>query len=313
MVRQGDALTQLELEPSGWCRCFVTSPPYRNKFFYGSDGECGQEESMEDYIAYQLAVAKQMRRCATEDANLFFVIGDSYNGSGGAGGDYRQAEGGYGAHACRGAREKGWPRKAQLLVPERIRLLFTQVGWVPILRVVWNQNDSRRGAIDRPSYSYEEVLIFAANPDHYWDRGAVLTPYAKKSLPQLRWEYKGKARHPRRDGTEDPSDSKRRMMASMKARKGAYLRAVWDLPSGSQPVVEVEGKTVRGVASFPLLLAEICINLGSAPGDYVCDPFAGMGTTMVAAQKWGRFSLGFELNPLFCRAARARLRRGGVG
>ena len=45
---------------------------------------------------------------------------------------------------------------------------------------------------------------------------------------------------------------------------------------------------------FPLELAEFVADRFSSPGDWVLDPFCGFGTTLVAAQKLGRQSIGFE-------------------
>lgn len=54
-------------------------------------------------------------------------------------------------------------------------------------------------------------------------------------------------------------------------------------------------------AIFPL------IETFSKPGDIVLDPFAGSGTTLVAAQRLGRRSVGIELDPEYYRTARNRL------
>ena len=58
---------------------------------------------------------------------------------------------------------------------------------------------------------------------------------------------------------------------------------------------------------MPLALAKRCLLAGTAPGDLVLDPFAGTGTTLVAAVAHGRRALGVELNPAYADQARARL------
>src|SRR5262245_60744411 len=51
----------------------------------------------------------------------------------------------------------------------------------------------------------------------------------------------------------------------------------------------------------------------SNPGDLVLDPFAGSGTTLVAAKKLGRRWLGFELSPNYAERARTRLEAAREG
>lgn len=44
-------------------------------------------------------------------------------------------------------------------------------------------------------------------------------------------------------------------------------------------------------------------------GDTVLDPFLGSGTTSVAAGRWGRQSIGIELEPTYFAQAEVRIRR----
>lgn len=60
-------------------------------------------------------------------------------------------------------------------------------------------------------------------------------------------------------------------------------------------------------AVFPIGLAVDHIISWSAPGDIILDPFAGSGTTCVAAKQESRNYIGIELSPEYCEIARKRV------
>lgn len=59
-------------------------------------------------------------------------------------------------------------------------------------------------------------------------------------------------------------------------------------------------------ARFASQLPAALIGLLSQPADVILDPFMGSGTTLVEAQRLGRRSVGIDLNPVACLAARAK-------
>jgi DNA modification methylase len=65
-------------------------------------------------------------------------------------------------------------------------------------------------------------------------------------------------------------------------------------------------------APYPLELAERLVRMFSFVGDTVLDPFMGTGTTNLAALRWGRNSVGFEVDPHYFEMAEERV-AGGSG
>ena len=80
----------------------------------------------------------------------------------------------------------------------------------------------------------------------------------------------------------------------------AWFRQIWDGLTGAS--------TRDHPAPFPLELAERLIRMFSFVGDTVLDPFLGTGTTTVAAAKWGRHSIGYEIDAYYYGLALKRIK-----
>jgi site-specific DNA-methyltransferase (adenine-specific) len=57
----------------------------------------------------------------------------------------------------------------------------------------------------------------------------------------------------------------------------------------------------------PLRLMSYLITMGSRPNQVVLDPFAGSGTTLVAAKQLGRRFIGIEMSAEYVEIINARL------
>lgn len=76
--------------------------------------------------------------------------------------------------------------------------------------------------------------------------------------------------------------------------------SVWEIPPES-------ARRVGHPAPFPLTLADRVIRLYSFVDDVVLDPFAGSGTTCLAARLSGRHYVGYEIDPAYAALARRRI------
>jgi DNA modification methylase len=65
-------------------------------------------------------------------------------------------------------------------------------------------------------------------------------------------------------------------------------------------------------APYPVEIPRRLIRMFSFAGDLVVDPFAGTGTTALAAMGLGRSSISIELDPAYVEAAARRLQRHGA-
>lgn len=69
---------------------------------------------------------------------------------------------------------------------------------------------------------------------------------------------------------------------------------------------DIRDKTVHP-ATFPISLSKKVIELFSHEGELVLDPFAGSGTTLIAANDLNRNAIGFDLNDSYVKLSETRL------
>ena len=100
-------------------------------------------------------------------------------------------------------------------------------------------------------------------------------------------------------GYRSPSSSARVLSVISAENHSAWFRQIWTGPGGAS--------TKHHPAPFPIELAERLIRMFSFAGDTVFDPFTGTATTQVAASKWGRNSIGIDIEPSYLTMAEARL------
>ena len=78
---------------------------------------------------------------------------------------------------------------------------------------------------------------------------------------------------------------------------GRRLRTTWMI--STEPQRQSGSNPTTHPAVMPMELAERCIRISSRPGDIVLDPYAGSGTTLLAARDLDRNWIGVELNSSF--------------
>ncbi|MCY4623924.1 MAG: site-specific DNA-methyltransferase [Chloroflexi bacterium] len=83
------------------------------------------------------------------------------------------------------------------------------------------------------------------------------------------------------------------------------LRTTWSIPTDPQRQSFANG--VNHPAVMPIELANRCLQITSRPGDVVLDPYAGSGTTLVAARDLDRKWVGIELSSEFTKMIERRL------
>lgn len=71
---------------------------------------------------------------------------------------------------------------------------------------------------------------------------------------------------------------------------------------------EKSGRNRDHAAPFPVELPTRLIRAYSYVGETILDPFAGSGTTLMAAAEWKRNGIGYEINKSFCDIAESRLK-----
>lgn len=100
-------------------------------------------------------------------------------------------------------------------------------------------------------------------------------------------------------GYRTPSVTARVLSVIPEDQHRQWFQQIWQGLTGAS--------TKNHPAPYPVELAERLIRMFSFVGDTVLDPFMGTASTNIAASRWGRNSIGIEVDPHYCESARKRL------
>lgn len=158
-----------------------------------------------------------------------------------------------------------------------------KIGYDNLAPIIWHK-------IANAAYEVENGSSFLGKP---YEPNAVI----KNDIEFILMERKP-------GGYRSPSVATRVMSVISAENHQKWFQQIWTGLTGAS--------TKQHPAPYPLELAERLIRMFSFVGDTVLDPFMGTGTTNLAASRWGRNSIGFEVDPHYFDLAHERV-TGGTG
>lgn len=172
--------------------------------------------------------------------------------------------------------------------------LFQNAGFHLKNRIIWH---FRHGLHARNRFSgrYETIMWFSKGTEPVFNLDPVRIPALYPGKKAFKGPRKGMPTG--NPGGKNPSDFWPDVLLE------DWESLIWDLPNVKANHPE---KTVHP-CQFPIELVERCILALSNPEDLVLDPFVGVGSSAIAAERHGRRFLGFELDSEYLASAKQRL------
>ncbi len=284
-------------------------------------GSLGAEPTPSLYVGHLVEVFREVRRVLRPDGTCWLVIGDSHAGSWG---DYvapgstkhgskqatsRWQRPGYeqAKHHTRPPTANhtsfGLKKKDLIGIPWRVAFALQADGWWLRSDIVWwKPNPMPESVKDRPTRCHEYVFLLSKSARYFYDSDAIREPHKPDSHnrdPNAnpgRQAFVGvKAKEYAKNGGKP-----HRVMAMRGwAKGGRNKRTVW----------QVAARPYRGAhyATYPVELVTPCVLAGAPEGGVVLDPFAGSGSTIIAALRHGRRAIGIDLNDEYVAQASDRV------
>ena len=123
-------------------------------------------------------------------------------------------------------------------------------------------------------------------------------PYEPNAIIKNDMEFILMQRKP--GGYRKPTEVQRKLSKIDKKDFHSWFQQIWNITGAS---------TRNHPAPFPLKLASRLVRMFSFQGDTVLDPFCGTGTTMVASLRYGRNSIGIDIDAEYCGMAARILKK----
>jgi DNA modification methylase len=171
--------------------------------------------------------------------------------------------------------------------------IFKKLGLKLRNRIIWHFGHGLH-ASNRFSGRYETILWFSKTDEYIFNLDDVRVP--AKYPGKLHFKGAKKGQPSGNPLGKNPSDIWEILVKD-------WETAMWNIPNVKSNHPE---KTVHP-CQFPVELVERCVLALTNEKSWVLDPFAGVGSTLIAALKNGRNSLGIEKEREYCDIASERL------
>ena len=292
-----DCLEGLKQLPDNSINCCVTSPPYWGLRDYGVEGQLGLESTPEEYVAKMVEIFREVKRVLRDDGTLWLNLGDCYNGSGGAGGDYNKGGLKEGQPKYPGRKIARLKPKDLVGIPWMVAFALRADGWYLRQDIIWHKpNPMPESVKDRCTKAHEYIFLLTKSAQYYYDNEAI----KEDAKPESEKRYKSTFHTGKKEISGQGRPGNASNTPGYKKWTGKRnKRSVW--------TVIVKPFKEAHFATFPPDLIKPCILAGCPAGGVVLDPFMGSGTTGMVAAMYQRNFIGFELNPEYCKMAEKRI------
>lgn len=160
-------------------------------------------------------------------------------------------------------------------------------------RIIWHFGHGLH-ASNRFSGRYETILWFTKTDNYIFNLDDVRVPSKYPGKLHFKGEKKGQP-----SGNplgKNPSD-----IWEIVAQD--WETTLWNIPN----VKSNHPEKTEHPCQFPIELVERCVLALTNPNSWILDPFAGVGSTLLAALKNERNSIGIEKKPDYCQIAEQRI------
>ncbi len=312
----GDSAALLQKIPAESVDLVITSPPYFQQRDYGAG--IGNEESLEVYLANLLTIFESCVRILKPTGSIVFNMGDKYQA----------------------ASLLLVPYRFAIAATERCAVrLVNNITWV-------KSNPTPRQFRRRLVSSTEPFFHFVKSDDYQYHLDKFMPRDESKATKNGAGKNVGQKYFGLIDKSEMSAAQKEKARQALNEVIGEVqsgqiqgfrmkIRGIHSEPFGGQDggrkiqldrngftIIRIHGRPMKRdviqtpveslkncphPAIYPVQIIEEFLHLLTQPGDIVCDPFMGAGSTAVAAKQLGRVFIGFEINPDYCEYANNRL------
>lgn len=171
--------------------------------------------------------------------------------------------------------------------------IFKKYGLKLRNRIIWHFGHGLH-ASKRFSGRYETILWFTKTDDYIFNLDPVRVP--AKYPGKLHFKGPKKGMPSGNPNGKNPSDIWEIIVAN-------WEDGLWDIPNVKSNHPE---KTIHP-CQFPIELVERCVLALTSEGSWVLDPYAGVGSTLIAAIKNNRNGVGIEKEKEYCKISQKRI------